>query len=536
MKTSWRSRLFYTALAVAAVGASYYLGGWQTWSLDEAETRAAQAEKNFAMAQKSENPTAQIKGPPLSLEEIQKKLDDICTQKKNKIQWLDVEACEALLKDLDPTEALKLAEAMPPGEIRDGVRWSVMSDYADKNPQGAMDFLGTLPHGEAVSMFAAVTDSKNMETVKIFAQNLDKIMDKDDKFERDEAIHALSLPLIEDNPTQGLNWLKQVTIGDEFTSDLADVFDALSSTEGGSNALYFQGGSRQNLSLAMTLLSEVTDPGQRAAAIGAMAGGWGKADPQAAMTWAAGLPDTDSAARTDALNSIVGSWAKLDPAAALAFVQSNGNAAQFYPSAPAIAASLAQGDAPAALAFAQSLPEGATRDRAMNNVLTTLAATDFPSAWNDAQSLPEGASRDSAMVTLLGQQAKANPAQALDLLSQFSAGAALDSATHALASEWVDLDPQSAATWINTLPTGSQRDGAVAAMVWSATGTPLEGLQWANSIDSPTKRADVIQELITQWANDDPAAATSAVQSANLTEEQRAALVQTIQQARAKGR
>ncbi len=543
MITSWRSLFFYTALAGAAVGSSYYLGRWQTQGLDDAYAKVEQVDKNSTLSATKGNSPGQGGQPRLSVDEIKRKLAALGTPP---FSWDAIDDCEDLLKGLDPAEAVKLAMDMPPGDVRNNVMMDMMRYYAKSDPQAAMDFLVSLPHDDAMLLFRAVVSyGMNSETAKVAAQYLDKLANTN---VRDGEMKNLTLALARSDPAQALAWLNQVATLDVYTKTLAEIFSNLSSsgdearTDDGFSVLGSPGHS--NLNAAIALLGNLTDPAQRATAITAMAGGWGKSDPQAAVAWAANLPDADSTARTAALNNIVGSWAKDDPVAVLAFVQNSGNPALFLPDAPALAQDLAQGDAPTALAFAQSLPAGATRDQAMNNVLTTLAATDFPSAWSDAQNLPESASRDSALTSLVGVQANMNPAQAADLLSQFSAGPALETATQTLATTWVKLDPQAASIWMNTLPVGPPRDGAVVALIaakspWEPTAQAAVDpglLQWANTIAAPATRVDQIQQIITNWANGDPGGALKALQSTNLPADKRAALLKTIKQMQAAGR
>jgi hypothetical protein len=58
---------------------------------------------------------------------------------------------------------------------------------------------------------------------------------------------------------------------------------------------------------------------------------------------------------------------------------------------------------------------------------------------------------------------------------------------------------------------------------------PATALQWASSIGSDSMRTNQISRVVNTWARTDPTAATAAVQNANLTDQQRAILLNNIQ-------
>ncbi len=81
---------------------------------------------------------------------------------------------------------------------------------------------------------------------------------------------------------------------------------------------------------------------------------------------------------------------------------------------------------------------------------------------------------------------------------------------------------------------GFPRDGAVVQII-SVEGknNPPGAFAWASSINDVTTQQNQLNNVVQQWAKKDAAAATSAVQSATLTDQQRSDLMKTIQKAQA---
>ncbi len=442
----------------------------------------------------------------------------------------------------DPAAAMAVLNSLPDGPNHDNAVKGVANGWLRADPKAALEWISSLAPDVAQPLLTnALTRPGALGTnPQIAALYVDKLVDP---AARDQAIGAITPGLARANPAGALAWLGNVSTGDAYAKGVASIFNLLVAPE--SETKLMAGGATMTSGIgglhdpaaAVALLNKVTDPAARTGAIGEIAAGWAKTDPAAAVNWAASLPAADTAASTAALNTIVAGWTKNDPEAAAAFVQKSGNPSAFLPDAPAIADSLSKYDATAALNFVQTLPDGAARDQAVNNVLVNASATDFPTAWNFATSLPAGPSRDAAMDSLVTTAAAKDPAQALPLLDEFSAGTVRNGATRALAKTWAAQDPQAASIWMQSLPPSTQRNVAIVELITAQVNKdPASTLQWANAVTTDTTRANQIQRVITTWAKSDPAAALNAIPSANLPDDQKAALVQGIQQAQAKAK
>ena len=103
-------------------------------------------------------------------------------------------------------------------------------------------------------------------------------------------------------------------------------------------------------------------------------------------------------------------------------------------------------------------------------------------------------------------------------------------ATNEVAQNWIAQDQQAASQWVDTLPPSPARDSAAMQLVTvSLSQSPSTAFQWAASIGSDPIRSSQINRVVNTWALTDPTAAAAAVQNANLTDEQKTAILNKIQ-------
>ncbi len=80
------------------------------------------------------------------------------------------------------------------------------------------------------------------------------------------------------------------------------------------------------------------------------------------------------------------------------------------------------------------------------------------------------------------------------------------------------------------MPAGASRDAAVAQIINVEGANDLpSAFNWAVTIGNDNSRADAINRVVQQWARADPNAAIQAIQSANVSDDQRANLMSVIQ-------
>jgi hypothetical protein len=541
MKTFSRHIVFPVIFALVAVGAAFGVGWYQGVELNSGEdlvSPRATPPKLRMMARTNANANRQTL---LTLDEAKAQLDDILAGNLPANARSAARAIGAIISKLKPADAIALIALLTDPAQRQAALRTLANEWERTDIKATLAWADTLEHDDKQFVLGAVLINFGSDP-QIAAQYFNQLENPNAQT-RTLAIYQIERGLARTDPMAALGWIKQVATGDELTKYTTDLFQQLAGPEaevtkmaGGATMVSAIGG-QDNPAAAVDLLSKITDPTVRSAGIAEIAKDWGATDPAAAAQWAATLTGNDSTAATAALNSIVTTWAKNDPVGALAFVNGSSDPSQFLADAPALAQSLSQYDPTAALSYVQNLPDGATKDQALNNVLVNLASTDFTDAWNFASGLPDGASRDAAMGSLVTAEAKIDPTQAANLLAQFPKGPALQSATRALAKTWAASDPQALSAWMQSLPAGNQRTPAIIELISAvATKDPASAMNWANTVTSPTTRANQVQRVANAWAKTDPDAALAALQSANITDEERAAMTQAVNQARAKAK
>jgi hypothetical protein len=436
-----------------------------------------------------------------------------------------------LWAELHPADAEAAVEKLPPGRVRVDAIDSVLLTLAGNNPQAAINWMLSLPPGDNPP-WDGLREVIGGTDLKLDTAVVDKIPDNSTRASAIRTFFSDFLKGPSADPAVALDWLKQTASSSDY-NDTVDTY------------IWCLSNGDEDPAFAATLAGNIADPLTRLSETTALAINWGVEDPQAALAWAANITDNGSITRNGTLVSVVSSWATTNPVAAAAYIQNSPDPSLYLPLAPAIAQTWAgsglssantpppgtwtAADPTAALIWVNSLPDSDAKNQALGNVLAGVAKTDFTTAWSDASNLPATDNPEAIMGNLVGVEAQQNPAQAAALLSQLPADATQLSATTAVATTWAKQDPQALSNWINTLPPGAERDTSVEQLVAAqTTKDPAGSFTWANTLANPGLRASQIQTVLTHWAGTDLIAALNAIQSANLTDPQRAALTQTL--------
>jgi hypothetical protein len=146
-----------------------------------------------------------------------------------------------------------------------------------------------------------------------------------------------------------------------------------------------------------------------------------------------------------------------------------------------------------------------------------------------ANDLPDGNLKNLTMSNVVGKTAAINPALAATLMPNLP-DSSQAAAANSIAQSWLVQNPQAAEQWVNTLQAGPARDAAVSQIINVEGPNDLPtAFNWAATVSNDGTRAALINRVVVQWARTDPAAAAQAVQNANVTDQQRANLLNTIQ-------
>lgn len=167
-----------------------------------------------------------------------------------------------------------------------------------------------------------------------------------------------------------------------------------------------------------------------------------------------------------------------------------------------------------------ALPETAKTPAAPGNATPALPeATAVAAAANEANGQVASALVEAAKVTL-AKIGRLGPNDSLPF----------DEATAAAVRAWVAQNPQDVEQWLNTVPEDNkQREHTMEAMIlMEISADPQNAFALANTITDDTVRGNRLFDVISQWAKADPAAATQAVQTANVADAERARLLTLV--------
>ncbi len=362
-------------------------------------------------------------------------------------------------------DAATAALALPKGLERDSALDGIAVGWGQTNPKACLDWASSLPEADARIMDAALlvvsnTENENQQPA-LAAQYVDKL-----KGAHDEVIGQIAHTWTYDAMMSGnfqelgaaLDWLDKAATGTTYDDTVKEIFIDL---------------IERGYTESATFLNKVTEPDVRAELLNEISDMWSENDPQAALKWVQGLPDSDQAARAKAIDNVLQGMAYRDPAAALAFIQNSPDQSQFLHAAGNIAQTMAAIDPQAALAWTNSLPDGNTKNQALNDLLVGLSASNFTDAWNLAANMTDMDTAQAIQTNLLGTLARKDPVQAAALLDKLPTEAVQLKATSAVASKWVWEDIHGFSAWVNGLPPGSQHDAAVAAVLKSLQSSKL---------------------------------------------------------------
>lgn len=255
---------------------------------------------------------------------------------------------------------------MPPGDNFRNAVSSLFSNWARENPNEAAAAISQLPEGSVFSNAAN----------QIAAQWARSAANKQEVFD----------------------WARTLPEGEARNGSLRSVFGEWSSSD------------LQSALRAMGSLS----PEDRKSAAQALASGWSRKAPEAALQWAASI--TEAGERSAFVQTAVSQWASTAPDSAARYVE--------------------------------RLPEP-ERSGPMQAVINSWASkdTEAAAAWLDRQ--PPGASKDAALVPLARRIAQEDPEAALSWVAGMSDEKQRLQQTENIARDWIRQNPAAARQWIS---------------------------------------------------------------------------------------
>jgi hypothetical protein len=199
---------------------------------------------------------------------------------------------------------------------------------------------------------------------------------------------------------------------------------------------------------------------------------WVRQDPDAALAWAATLPQSQ---RAGAYFGILGTLAASDPAKSAD--------------------------------IASSLPSGSDKNKLLADIGTAWArrSPDEAVAW--ASSL-EGPERTTAMRGALGSWATTNPAKAAEFIQSLPPDSVTGPLLESVAEPWTVSAPKDAAAWVMAHPNEAARNDAIGNVMWNWTKqNPAEASTWLTNQPAGPARDEGIDGLALATFDNDPAGA-----------------------------
>ena len=249
---------------------------------------------------------------------------------------------------------------------------------------------------------------------------------------------------------------------------------------------------------AIALLDQVPEGFILCALANLIGSEWAESDLKAAFAWA--NQQTDPEIKSAILVGVISSWGKTDLKGALAYVE--------------------------------TLPPGVLldRDNTISKAFEKNSARGYQGALAMMQSLPEGRIKDLAAKGISDFMSLDHPRPAWDLDSGIGDSNLRSSAECRVViqlSMGSLTDPDAATQWMQSLPKGDTKDRLSAAIIRPiAKNHPQVAMDIAAGIGDSNRRTEAQKNVVEQWSQKDPAAATQWINRSSLPQEVKTQLLQ----------
>jgi len=431
----------------------------------------------------------------------------------------------------NPQAAVDAAMNLPTNRNRNEAIRSAVQGWALADPAAALAWAGTLPNGD--TRISAVNTALNALAQQDPLQAVDYVTNITNLPNRTALMAQVADVWGQDDPKAAMDWILKNSSGPTLYNSLANILDPLSKID------------PQAATEALSNFSDVAGMGAyyRGHAVDQISLNWAEQDPQADVAWLKSIEGTFSSTNPNggpdiggmyyntAMRGAVSTWAANDADAASAYVLSLGiDAPQYNQLLGTVATSRFNADPEATLAWIDTLSEDGTRSIAIGTIVRPLAAVDPYQALDLAYQIADGPVQDTAVGNVITAWSSTAPVAAADALSSMPEGNSLTLATQSVATSWIQSDPAAAAAWIGSLPEGDAYNVAARAEVTALiSSNPASAFSWGVTIGNPNMQFNQLNGVVQVWAHKDPNAAQAAVQAADLPNDTRAQLLDTIQ-------
>lgn len=432
---------------------------------------------------------------------------------------------------------------------------SILRAVALIDAKAAVRLLLAFPEGEPILNLLSSSEWRKM-VVRMAHEDFEGVLKALDRFaapggyERVQVMEAIASGRALGDPDGALEWARGLEKGS--TGAVRAVLETISSRDPARAAREFL--------MTPKLMAAAAHGSSEGYLLEEIAVQLGKSDPAAALRWireAAGqeenVPELAQMAAARILQQALRDPSRL--AEVFTVIQGDLNAeAHMFPN------SAVDGKLGAALEAVSALPAGEARDRLLANLaaysgrsdpmgslkwlekITDPKAREAFAAKGSIPPGPEAAALSREFYEALPPDLKSTAAarlaqtQALDngpaaagwaqsLTDELARQKALTSAL----SAWTSRDSGPASTWVDELPPGPERDAAASGLVRGIMRRePSSAFIWAMSIEDPAQQSASLLSTLDHWRENDPDAASVAVQAAGLPEARRTELLKFI--------
>jgi hypothetical protein len=283
-----------------------------------------------------------------------------------------LQSIAAQLAESDPRKAATMAFELP-GRFQIFATEQVAEKWAQTDPDGAMEWVQSLPAGQAQTRALTAVSKMLADANPQYAADMVNLLPQAN---RSQFLEYIAHSWAQNDLSAAIEWAQKIEGRDREVA-LRGVCEQWTESDPKAAANFMQQ-SRPDLlaSIGMT---------------------WGRNDPNAALEWADQLADKKQ--QESVYVSIMAGWALNAPADAANFVAKLPAGDLQNSAAKAIVSRWAENDPATAASWASNFPEGQTRQVAFQDIVLQWGKIDPDAAATWLNTLPTGGSRDTAIVT-----------------------------------------------------------------------------------------------------------------------------------------
>lgn len=266
--------------------------------------------------------------------------------------------------------------------------------------------------------------------------------------------------------------------------------------------------------------------------------GWAGKNPDAAIAWLDSQKEDD--AKNRLRSSLVAGLADGDLGFATSYALQRANAGdkQAADYLETVAGEqLRKNGAVAAASWGETLPDGELKGAALDRVAGQYSREDptAAAAWAAKYATTDYGAR---VVEEVGETwAARDPKAAVAWLNTLAEGQGRSEGTFSALRNWTREDPLAASQYLVDMPASQAKDSAVSGFARSLAGEdPQSAIAWAGTITDETSRVKTLTRAGQSWFRTDPVAASNWLQTSNLPQAAREAIVNQQRDGRGRNR